>query len=158
MGTPGESLGRESHSTRKRKGHGWLVAVKDSEVKSLRQMRRTPPETAGNVSVPIDGIEWTLRFKKWSQKRGKEYVEVAVNERRWDVSDPDQLRCAIANGLRKSEPGRRWTLRELQQRIGHGVTDDMLRTAISRMERDGWLIVERGKPRKDSLRFALVTP
>jgi len=134
------------------------VAVKESDVERLRQRGRKPPEMAGDVSVPIDGIEWKLRIKKWPKTRGKEYVEVVANERRWDVSDPDQLRCTIANGLRQSRPGRMWSLRELQQRIRHDVTEDMLRPAIFRMERDGWLVVVRGKPRKDSLRFALVRP
>ena len=144
--------------SRKRTGDGWLVPVKVDSITNGR-LRRNPPEKAGNVPLTINGLPEELRIRRWkANRRGSEYVRLTVLERRWDVSDPDQLRCAIANGLRKSQPARRWTLRELQQRIGHGVTEEMLRPAIFRMERDGWLIVARGKPRKDSLDFALIRP
>jgi hypothetical protein len=142
--------------SRKRKGHGWLVAIKADTVNP--RLRHNPPAMGGEVSVPIDGVSQELRIKRWPAKRGREYVEVLALQRHWDPSNPDELRCLIANGMGKCEPGRMWTLRELQQRIGHGVTEEMLRPAIHRMDRDGWVIVVRGQPRKDSLRVALIRP
>lgn len=147
---------RRATVSRKRTDEGWLVPV--TEMTNGR-LRRNPPEKAGNVSMRINGLPEELRIRRWKpNRRGSEYVQVTVLERRWNLSDPDQLRCAIANGMRQSQPGRMWSLPELQRHLGHGITVEQLRPAIRRMERDGWVVVVRGKPRKDSLRIALIKP
>ncbi len=159
----GANASTSSSSTRRTKtvsgkptGEGWLVPV--TEMTNGR-LRRNPPEKAGNVSMRINGLPEELRIRRWKpNKRGSEYVQVTVLERRWDLSNADQLRCAIANGMRQSQPGRLWSLSELQRHLGHGITVEQLRSAIHRMERDGWVVVVRGQPRKDSLWVTLIKP